>query len=60
MQAVYDGIVPMWTPSAAAFTALGATYVDDERFAATFDRVSPGLGAFYRDSMAVFARTRLT
>ncbi|GAA2749124.1 DNA-binding transcriptional MerR regulator [Amnibacterium kyonggiense] len=60
IQAVHDGILPMWTPNAAAFRGLGATYVDDARFAETFDRVSPGLGAFYRDAMTVFADTRLT
>lgn len=59
VQAVYDGILPMWTPTAEAFAQLGAMYVDDPRFAATFDRVSPGLGAYFRDAMAVFAATRL-
>ena len=60
VQVVYDGIRPMWTPTAAAFRGLGATYVDDSRFTETFDRVSPGLAAFYRDAMAVFAEARLT
>ena len=60
IQGVYDGIVPMWTPTAAAFTGLGAMYVEDPRFAATFDRVSPGLGSFYRDAMVLFAGTRLS
>ncbi len=60
VQAVYDGILPMWTPNAAAFKGLGATYVDDERFTATFDQVSPGLAAFYRDAMTVLADARLT
>ncbi|MFD1722366.1 MerR family transcriptional regulator [Amnibacterium endophyticum] len=60
IQAVYDGILPMWTPNAAAFKGLGATYVDDPRFTSTFDRVSPGLAGFYRDAMTVFADTHLT
>jgi DNA-binding transcriptional MerR regulator len=49
----------MWTPDAAAFTGLGATYVDDPRFRATYDAVAPGLAGFYRDAMAHYARTRL-
>jgi MerR family transcriptional regulator, thiopeptide resistance regulator len=60
IQAVYDGILPMWTPNAAAFKGLGAMYVDDARFTATFDQVSPGLAGFYRDAMEVFADSRLT
>ena len=59
IQGVYDGILPMWTPTAAAFTGLGAMYVEDPRFAGTFDQVSPGLAGFYRDAMTVFAETRL-
>jgi DNA-binding transcriptional MerR regulator len=59
VQAVYDGILPMWTPTAEAFTGLGATYVEDPRFAETFDRVSPGLAGYFRDAMAVFAEARL-
>lgn len=59
IQGVHDGILPMWTPTAEAFRGLGATYVDDPRFAETFDRVSPGLGGYFRDAMTVFADTRL-
>lgn len=59
IQGVYDGITPMWTPTAAAFKGLGATYVDDARFTSTFDQVSPGLGSFYRDAMTVFADRHL-
>ncbi len=59
VRAVYDWIISMWTPDAAAVKGLGGMYVDDARFAATFDRVSPGLGAFYRDAMAVFADAHL-
>ena len=59
IQGVYDGITPMWTPTAAAFKGLGSVYCDDDRFAATFDRVSPGLATFYRDAMTVFADEHL-
>jgi hypothetical protein len=49
----------MWTPNAAAFTNLGRMYVDDERFRATYDRVAPGVAAYFRDAMAVYATQRL-
>jgi hypothetical protein len=49
----------MWTPNAAAFRNLGAMYVDDPRFTATYDRVRPGLAEYYRDAMGVYADTRL-
>lgn len=57
---VYRGITRMWTPNADAFRALGRMYVDDRRFTATYDRVSPGLAEYYRDAMTVYADTRLT
>jgi DNA-binding transcriptional MerR regulator len=48
-----------WTPDAASFAALGRMYVDDPRFAATYEAVAPGLAAYVRDAMEVFATTRL-
>ncbi len=59
MQGVYDGITPMWVPTASAFAGLGVMYADDPRFTATFDAVSPGLATYFRDAMAVFAEDRL-
>jgi DNA-binding transcriptional MerR regulator len=56
---LHGSVSRMWTPDAAAFTALGRMYVDDERFRATYDRVAPGLAEFVRDAMAEYARTRL-
>ena len=47
-----------WTPDAAAYTGLGQLYVDDERFTATIDAHAPGLAAFLRDAIAVYARVR--
>ena len=37
------------------FRALGEGYVADERFTAFYDKVKPGLAAFMRDAMAVYA-----
>ena len=56
---LYASVARMWTPNAAAFTNLGAMYVDDERFRATYDRVAPGVAAYFRDAMAVYATQRL-
>ncbi|WP_407344147.1 MerR family transcriptional regulator [Pengzhenrongella phosphoraccumulans] len=48
-----------WTPTAAAYEGLGQMYVDDERFAATYDAVAPGLPAYLHEAMTVYARTAL-
>ncbi len=55
----YRQVCVFWTPDAAAYAALGSMYVEDARFTATYDAVAPGLAAYLRDSMAVFARERL-
>lgn len=57
---VYRGLTRMWTPNAAAFKNLGDMYVDDPRFTATYDRVSPGLAVYYRDAMHHYAEARLS
>ncbi|HET6826571.1 MAG TPA: TipAS antibiotic-recognition domain-containing protein [Amnibacterium sp.] len=56
---LHASVSRMWTPNAAAFTQLGRMYVDDERFRATYDRVSPGVAEYFRDAMAVYAEHRL-
>jgi DNA-binding transcriptional MerR regulator len=48
-----------WTPDREAYVALGRMYVDDERFTATIDAHEPGLAAYLRDAMAVYAETPL-
>jgi DNA-binding transcriptional MerR regulator len=59
IEALHASISRMWTPNAQAFAALGRMYVDDERFRATYDRVSPGVAEYFRDAMAVYAGARL-
>ena len=59
VDAAYQGVCRFWTPNAEAFKSLGQMYVDDARFTATYDKVAPGLAAYYRDAMAVYADTRL-
>ena len=49
-----------WTPGREAYIGLGQLYVDDERFTASIDATAPGLAAYMRDAMAVYANTRLS
>lgn len=49
-----------WSPGRDAYTGLGRLYVDDERFTATIDATAPGLSAYLRDAIAVYARARLS
>jgi DNA-binding transcriptional MerR regulator len=49
-----------WTPGRDAYIGLGRLYVDDERFTATIDAAAPGLAAYLRDAMAVYANARLS
>jgi DNA-binding transcriptional MerR regulator len=44
-----------WTPDAETYLGLGAMYVDDPRFAATYDAVAPGLAVYLRDAIAAHA-----
>lgn len=44
-----------WRPDPAAYRALGAMYVDDPRFAATYDAVAPGLAVYLRDAVDAHA-----
>ncbi len=60
VDAAYQAICRMWTPSAAAFKSLGQLYVDDARFTATYDKIAPGLAEYYRDAMATYANARLS
>jgi DNA-binding transcriptional MerR regulator len=52
-------IALFWTPNRASYTGLGQMYVDDPRFAATYDAFTPGLAPYLRDAMAVFAAADL-
>ena len=49
-----------WTSGRDAYVGLGQMYVDDERFIAAYDAVSPGLAGYLRDAIAVYAEQRLT
>src|SRR5512135_2450216 len=54
----YEWVQAGWQgrrPTAEQFAGLGQMYVDDPRFARTYDRHGEGTAAFVRDAMAVFA-----
>ena len=59
VDALFRRVSLMWTPDAVSFTGLGSTYVVDERFRATYERVAPGLAEYYRAAMVHYAATRL-
>jgi DNA-binding transcriptional MerR regulator len=55
----YRWVARHWTPTAQAYRNLGQLYVDDERFRARYEQIAPGLAAYQRDAMTVYARDRL-
>ncbi|MEU7058234.1 MerR family transcriptional regulator [Streptomyces sp. NPDC046197] len=59
VDAHYQGICRMWTPDAAAFKALGQTYVDDAQWRAAYGQVAAGLAEYQRDAMVAYAEARL-
>ncbi|WP_062515882.1 MerR family transcriptional regulator [Demequina gelatinilytica] len=46
-----------WTPGREAYTGLGATYADDARFRATYDKHGDGTAVLLRDAIAVYAQS---
>jgi DNA-binding transcriptional MerR regulator len=52
-------VAVFWTPNRASYTGLDQMYVDDPRFTATYDAVTPGLATYLRDAMTVFAEANL-
>ena len=49
-----------WTPNAEAYVSLTQMYVDDERFRAHYDEVTPGAAALLRDAAAIYAAKELS
>ncbi|WP_399083818.1 MerR family transcriptional regulator [Streptomyces sp. BBFR2] len=56
----YRGVCRFWTPNAQAYRGLAATYTDDPRFRANFDRIAEGLAAYQRAAMEAYADARLS
>lgn len=55
----YRWVSNFWTPNRDAYIGLGNLYVDDTRFTENIDKTQPGLAAYLRDAMAVYAQARL-
>ena len=56
----YRWVARYWTPTAQAYRGLGQLYVDDERFRVRYEQIAPGLAAYQRDAMTVYARDCLS
>lgn len=55
----YRVVCRFWTPNREAYIGLGQMYVNDERFARNYEDVRPGLAAYMRDAMKVYAEANL-
>lgn len=55
----YRWVSAFWTPDRETYVNLGQMYVDDPRFAATYDKHAEGSATFIRDAMAVYAERNL-
>jgi len=55
----YEWLTAIWTPNAEAYVSLTQMYVDDERFRAHYDEVTPGAAALLRDAAAIYAEKHL-
>ncbi|MEJ5914337.1 MerR family transcriptional regulator [Pseudokineococcus sp. 1T1Z-3] len=55
----HAGVAAHWTPDASSYRGLADTYVEDERFRAFYDDVEPGLDAWLREAMHVWAGEHL-
>jgi DNA-binding transcriptional MerR regulator len=55
-----DWLISMWGDTVAyskeAHLAMGQMYVDDPRFAAYYDEISPGLAVFLRDALKIYCQ----
>jgi len=60
IDAHYEGMCRLWTPNRDAYKALARTFVDDEQWRTTYERVAEGLAAYQRDAMIVYADARLS
>jgi hypothetical protein len=60
IDAAYQLIRTTWKPDAHMFKQLAQASLEDPTATANFDQIAPGLAEYYRDTMVVFADTRLT
>ena len=57
--ATYAWLAQFWRPDQAAFTALGPSYVEDDRLRSVYDAIAPGLAGYHRDAMRAYAEASL-
>jgi hypothetical protein len=55
----YKWVCNFWTPDLTGYVALGQMYVDDERFAATYNSFGDGLAEFIRRGILHYAASNL-
>ena len=55
----YQWVCNFWTPDLTGYLALGQMYVDDERFAATYNSFGDGLAEFIRRGILHYAASNL-
>jgi hypothetical protein len=55
----YEWISLFWTPTRETYRALGAGYVDDHRFRATYDKFGDGTAELLRDAINIWADENL-
>jgi hypothetical protein len=55
----YKWVCNFWTPDAVSYPALGQMYLDDERFAATYNAFAEGLADFIRRAILHYAASTL-
>jgi DNA-binding transcriptional MerR regulator len=48
-----------WTPNRETYTGLGRLYVEHPDFLARYDRIRPGMAAYLRDAMTIYAAQAL-
>ncbi len=58
-KAQLDWLSTYYTVSKQLFIELGEVYVSDDRFRAFYDQFRPGLAAFLRDAMRIYAEKNL-
>jgi DNA-binding transcriptional MerR regulator len=55
----HDWVSVFWTPGREAYQGLGRMYVDDPRFAATYDKFGEGTSVLLRDAIVIYAERNL-
>ncbi|MGA5266896.1 MerR family transcriptional regulator [Streptomyces lydicamycinicus] len=60
IDAQYRGLAELRAASAEEYRAIGRSCVDNEQWHAAYEAIAPGLAAYQRDAIEVYATTRLS